>query len=170
MLFSFHCGKLRVISRYTEYLLSTSAPPFPLHRFPSVKDLCFAVIREFKPAGLRSDGQGLSAGAQPRQVEAQYQDEFYRACYALLDNNLYLSSEWTGRATGGRVDFHVRSVWWAIECLREGDRLEEHIARFQVGGRYYKWIQSGEIQDYILLDFRKSRPRKSRGMVLSLVS
>ena len=76
------------------------------------------------------------------------------------------SSEWAGLTTGGRVDFLVTSMGWAIECIREGDRLEEHIASFQEGGRYYQWIQSKKIQDYIMLDFRKSRGM----MVLPLLS
>jgi len=63
------------------------------------------------------------------------------------------------------VDFQVKSVKWAIECVREGDKLEEHIAKFEAGGRYYKWIISGEIQEYILLDFRKSKPKKARDNV-----
>jgi hypothetical protein len=66
------------------------------------------VIREFKPGGLKSDGQGLGPGALPRPLEAQYQDEFYRACYTLL-GNIYLSSEWSGKEKTGRVDFLVKS-------------------------------------------------------------
>jgi hypothetical protein len=73
------------------FFRSTEAPPFPLDRFPSVKDLCFATIRKFRPIGLKSDRQDLSAGAQLRPVETQYQDEFYRAYYTLL-NHIYLSS------------------------------------------------------------------------------
>src|SRR5438876_11845424 len=83
------------------------------------------------------------------------QDEFYRACYVLL-GNIYLSSEWSGKEKSSRVDFLVKSQRWAIECVGDGNKLEEHISRFEVGGRYRRWIDSGEIQEYILLDFRKS--------------
>lgn len=124
------------------------------------------MIREFKSDGLKSDGQRLGPGALPRPVEAQYQDEFYRACYALL-GHIYLSSEWSGEEKSGRVDFLVKSQKWAIECVRDGDRLEEHISRFQVGGRYHGWINSGDIKEYILLDFRKSKPQKRRGTAQS---
>jgi hypothetical protein len=102
-------------------------------------------------------------------MEAQYQDEFYRACYVLL-GNIHLSSEWSGEEKSGRVDFLVKSQKWAIECVRDGDKLEEHISRFQGGGRYRRWIDSGGIEEYILLDFRKSQPRKIRGMTLSILS
>jgi hypothetical protein len=53
--------------------------------------------------------------------------------------------------------------------VREGDRLEEHIARFRPGGIYYKWIISGEIQEYVTIDFRTSKPRKVRGIVMSFL-
>ena len=142
------------------------ALPFPSYKFPSVKELCFAVIREFKSTRLKSNGKRLGSGALPRPVEAQYQDEFYRACYVLL-GNIYLSSEWSGEEKSSRVDFLVKSQKWAIECVGDGDRLEEYISRFQVGGRYRGWIDSGDIKQYILLDFRKSQPRKRRGTAQS---
>ena len=127
------------------------------------------MIRRFKPSGLKPDGEEMGPGTQPRTVEAQYQDEFYRACYVLL-GNIYLSSEWSGKEKSGRVDFLVKSQKWAIECVRDGDKLEENISRFQGGGRYRRWIDSGEVEEYILLDFRKSQPRKIRGMTLSILS
>ena len=148
-----------------EFRLRTEAPPFPT-RFESVKDLCFEVVRNLSPAGLRSPRRQLGAGAQLRPLEAQYQDEFYRACSTVL-GDMYLTSEWTGKTTGGRVDFQITSKGWAIECLRDGDKLEEHIAGFQERGKYYKWITSGEIKDYIILDFRRSRPETVRGNVIS---
>jgi hypothetical protein len=72
-----------IFLRCLECLLSTWAPPFPLYKFLSIKELCFAIICEFKSSGLKPDRQRLGPGALPRPVEAQYQDEFYRACYAL---------------------------------------------------------------------------------------
>jgi hypothetical protein len=148
--------------------LSNSVPPFPASEFPSVKDLCFAAIRKFTSTGLKPDRQRLGPGAQPRPLEAQYQDEFYRACYDLL-GTVYLSSEWTGKETTGRVDFRVKEMGWVIECGREGQKLKEHIARFAEGGRYAKWIQSGEVRDHILLDFRTSMPCETRGMMKYLL-
>jgi hypothetical protein len=100
-----------------------------------------------------------------RPGEAQYQDAFYRACFILL-GNVYLTSEWAGKSLGGEVDFQLKCKRWAIECVRDGKELEEHIAMFQPGGRYNKCIISGEIQEYVILDFRKSKPRKPRGTAM----
>jgi hypothetical protein len=95
-------------SRCLESLLASWASPFPLHRFPPAKDLCFAVIREFKSRGLKLDEQRLGPGALSRPLEANYKDEFYRACYTLL-GDIYLLSEWSGKEKTGRVDFIVKS-------------------------------------------------------------
>jgi len=144
------------------------AAPFPEDRFSSIKDLCSAVVREFSPVAIRSRRE-FAAGALERPVEAQFQDEFYRACYTLL-GDIYLTSEWSGKGLGGSVDFQIKSQKWAIECVREGDRLEQHIERFLEGGRYYKWIESREIEDYVILDFRTSTPRKVRDNIPFLYS
>jgi hypothetical protein len=117
-------------------------------------------VRKFSCVSLRSVERGIGAGAINRPLEAQYQDEFYRAC---SEFNVYLTSEWSG-------SFHIKDVKWVIECVRDGDKIDEHIERFQKGGRYYKWIMSGEIEDYIILDFRTSKPRKARSMIISFRS
>ena len=117
-------------------------------------------MREFSRVSLSSVERGIGPGAINRPLEAQYQDEFYRACYSEL--GVYLTSEWSGSSLVGRVDFHIKDVKWVIECVRDGDKIDEHIERFQQGGRYFKWITSGEIKDYIILDFRTSKPRKAR--------
>jgi hypothetical protein len=155
-----------VILRYMEYLLGPMAPAFPLDKHPSLRELCFSAIARFSRISLASSGQGFGPAALPRPLEAQYQNELYRACYAELGGYVYLTSEWTGTALSGRVDFQIKSVKWAIECVREGKNLEEHIARFQPpGGKYYKGVTSGEIRKYILLDFRTSMPKKARSML-----
>jgi hypothetical protein len=103
-------------------------------------------------------------------MEAQYQKEFYRVCHSRL--NVYLTSEWSESPLVGRLNFRIEDMKWVIECVGDGDRdedkIDEHIKRFQQGGRYYECIMSGEIEDYIILDFRTSKPRKARGMVISL--
>jgi len=152
----------RIHRRYCELMLRNNAPSFPLNRFPSVKDLAFDVIRRFSRVSLVSAQRGLGAGLVAPPVEAQYQDEFYRACWEVL-GNIYITSEWSGQSSAGRVDFQIKSVGWAIECLRDGNGLNEHIKRFlSPDGKYYRWVKSGEVQDYILLDFRQSMPQKVR--------
>lgn len=68
---------------------------------------------------------------------------------------MYLSSEWSPAGLNGRADFQVASMKWSIECLREGDRLQEQVARFELGGRF-EWITKGYINEYDLVHFRIS--------------
>ncbi|KAK2784931.1 hypothetical protein FQN53_008117 [Emmonsiellopsis sp. PD_33] len=147
--------------RYMEHILATDAPPFPTSRFSSLIDLCSATVRNIKPAALRTE-EWANPLLGSRPLEAVYQDEFYRSCCNLLGNQLYLSSEWSGTKQGGRVDFRVRGMPWAIEVLRDGCNIEEHLARFKPGGNYYPWLENEEIQDYVVLDFRSSQPQKIR--------
>jgi hypothetical protein len=157
-----------LLLRYCENILRNDAPPFPLNQFASVKDLAFAVIRRFSCVSLVSAQRGLGAGLVAPPVEAQYQDEFYRACWEVL-GNVYITSEWSGQSSAGRVDFQIKSVGW--ECLSDGNGLNEHIKIFQPpDGKYYRWVKSGEVQEYILLDFRQSKPQKARGTICLIYS
>ena len=145
-------------------MLSTEAPSFP-EGFGNVEQLVLESIKLFSPAALNCSERKLASGADLRPVEAMYQDEMYRSCYSLL-GYIYLSSEWSGKPKRGQVDFLVRQKKWGIECVRDGRNLQEHIDRFQKGGRYYPWIRSGQMPSYILVDFRRSRPKKLQSMLL----
>ncbi|KAE9392758.1 hypothetical protein BT96DRAFT_979250 [Gymnopus androsaceus JB14] len=74
-------------------------------------------------------------------------------------HGLWLSPEFgtevsTSSKNGGRIDFFVGgSKGWGIELLREGDRMPEHVLRFERGGPYFPWIQNGLITHHVVLDF-----------------
>lgn len=151
--------------RYIENLLSLKSSPFPTHLFPELEVFCIATIKSFSRSSLVSNKEKLGTGALKRPLETQYQDEMYRASYELLGKQIYLSSEWTPAGLDGRVDFQVTSMKWAIECLREGDRLKEHLDKFEKeDGHYYHWIKNGHIEKYILVDFRTTEPPRLKCM------
>ncbi len=68
-------------------------------------------------------------------MEAQWQDEFYRAAVSLLPNDATISPEY-GREAGaeGQVDFYIAKYDWLIEILREGIAMSSHERRFEYGG------------------------------------
>jgi hypothetical protein len=68
-------------------------------------------------------------------------------------------------SSSGEVDFYIKPTKWAIECLRDGSNIKGHTDRFLTGGIYYPCIASGEIKECIILDFRKSKPTKTRDKV-----
>jgi hypothetical protein len=107
---------LKLQLSWAECLLRRFAPDFPAHRFPTIESLSFAAISAFDARILAQQSHGLGVGAQQRTVEAQYQDEFYRACTEVLGRT-YLRSEWSDQSMGskGRVDFYIPDVRWAIE-------------------------------------------------------
>lgn len=111
--------------------------------FPSVGALCMSAVRQFSRVALNNGEGTLGSSAVQRPLEAVY-DELYRACFLLL-KNVYISSEWGEEGKNGWVEFLVLQMTWAIECVRNGSRLDEHISRFQKGGRYYQWIESEAI-------------------------
>ena len=47
---------------------------------------------------------------------------------------------------------------WLIELLREGNRAEEHVNRFEPNGRY----GSVRAEDIAIIDFRRSGVRKRK--------
>ena len=99
----------------------------------------------------------LSTAAQPRPVEAQYQDEFYRSFCKLAGRGVPISTEWA-RTNSGRVDFFIPEKKWAVELLREYDRVDDHIRRFQKGGQYFQWLEKKDVDDWIVINCATSVP------------
>ncbi|KAJ8596641.1 hypothetical protein M405DRAFT_928653 [Rhizopogon salebrosus TDB-379] len=116
---------------------------------------CIEVIRQFSSNNLVSQRKVGPTGA-PRPPEAQYQDEFYRCTHLISQGATTIFSEY---ALGeGRVDFYIPQKRWAVELLRDGQKLVEHCGRFLTSGRYG---QSHDIDDYIVLDCRTTTPQRS---------
>lgn len=132
---------------------------FPTEQFGnSVATFCFKAIKKFSAKCLSNSSYDLASGGTIRPLEAVYQDELYRSCYQLLGSKSYLISEWSPNAKG-RIDFYVSGgANWGIECVRDGDRLDEHIARFQPRGLYHGW----GLTQHVVLDFRTSVPTSFR--------
>jgi hypothetical protein len=63
---------------------------------------------------------------------------------------------------GGTIDFLIAEKNWGLELLRDRDRLVEHMKRFELGGQYFSMVESGEIEQYVVLDFTVKRPMKAR--------
>lgn len=153
-----------IFSRFAEIILQSDLAEFPLAQYPTLRELALSSLQNFSRRGLRSAGRGLTTGATQVPLESQYQDELYRALWVTLGQRLFVTSEWASHSRGGRVDFLLREVKWGIECVREGDRVDEHTRRFLKGGRYYEWIEKGYIEDYLVIDFRKTKPMHPKGI------
>jgi hypothetical protein len=119
------------------------------------------VIRRFKASRLRSPYTvGPAFAERPR--EATYQDEFYRALFDVTKGATVISPEFSSGHSRGRIDFFIPSAKWGVEILREGITLAAHNARFDIAGAYGQWLAGGDMEDYIVLDFRTTFPRTSQ--------
>ena len=115
-----------------------------------------AVIRKFIPLNLSARRTfGATIQSTP---EAQFQDEFYRACISHTNNCVLSFPEFGNKR--GRIDFLIPMKKWGIELLRNGDRLNAHATRFTTG-EYGQWISDHKINDYAIVDFRTTLPRSN---------
>jgi hypothetical protein len=124
---------------------------------------------QFRPRQLSDPPRSLAGNTLP--LEDQYQKEFYRCLFTILDGHVITSPEFVFKAgtKGGTIDFLVARKKWGLELLRDRDRLVEDMKRFEPSGQYFSMIQSGGMEQYIVLDFTVARPTKPRpGNVYSL--
>ncbi|KIL58917.1 hypothetical protein M378DRAFT_15182 [Amanita muscaria Koide BX008] len=164
--------------RTTNEAITRYAFPSPLHtmglswrleptndmpHFSSLFDLAIAAISEFKPSQLHIPLHRDSPRSTDKPSKPQYQDEFYRSVFSFTFGNVCLSAEFTSARearVAGCIDFFIPAVKWGIELTRDGNQLNEHSSRFTNSGAYEAWLNSGDMNDYILLDCCTSIPSK----------
>jgi hypothetical protein len=140
---------------YTGWLLLRSEGSI---KDPDLQTFVIQVIQRFSPQNLQTRGD-LSTTPQ-RIPEAQFQEEFYRACCVYTGGCVITFPECG--TPKGRIDFFIRSKKWGVELLRDGVRLHEHYSRF-TAGEYRTWVQDGNMTDYVMIDFRSKKPNKASG-------
>ena len=150
--------------RYVEYSIGITSKPLPA-RFDLLSKIMQRDFQWILYLNLRhsSKGKKVSTASQPRSVEAQYQDDFYRGFIHVAGRGVPISSEWS-RTKDGRVDFYIPEKKWAIELLRDHDKVDEHISRFKEGGKYHPWLKKNMVKNWIIIDCATSLP--TNGMFL----
>ncbi|KAJ7657977.1 hypothetical protein B0H17DRAFT_353274 [Mycena rosella] len=129
------------------------------------------VVERFSVAALsRQDiyvpGSGPGSGVT-NLGEAHWQNEFYRAALTIFPGVVMWPEYDSNRP--GRIDFFVPARKWGIELLRDEHDIKEHNDRFSPGGRYHMWLQSAQIVDWIVVDFRTTNIEKSQPLMPNLV-
>jgi len=119
----------------------------------TLRDFVVAICHKMSPVNFHA--RNVGAAHIQRTPEAQYGDEFYRACMDHTEGSIIILSEWGNQE--GRIDFYLPSRRWGIEILRDGKEIQNH--NNFIYGAYSKWIVSGKMEDYILLDFCHNIPR-----------
>jgi hypothetical protein len=114
------------------------------------------VLKRFSPTSLQTC---LSHGCKNTLLEYVWQKEFYRCAFSLLPSSRYSLSPEIGYAfdINGRIDFYINNdLKWAVELVKDSDKLISHLERFK-SGSYYNMID--KISEWIILDFRKTIPK-----------
>lgn len=138
---------------YVEWKLWATTPSTPFD-ITDILEFVVAVIRKFSHR-LLSTERRIGPGFVQRPPEAQFQDEFYRCCHSYSKGSVVTFPEF-GTKTG-RVDFYIPTKNWGVELLRDGDRLEQHSARFLPTGKYGATLC---LSEYIILDCRVNNPKQ----------
>ena len=152
---------LLIISRYCHTLFLKITPDNEIN-YGTPLQLAVEAIMQFQPRQLSDVPRSLVGNSLP--LEDQYQKEFYRCLFPILDGHVVMSPEFVIKTgtKGGTIDFLVAQKKWGLELLRDRDRLVEHMKRFEPGGQYFSMIQSGNMEQYIVLDFTVAQPVKPR--------
>ena len=150
MLFTLCCLLIKFGSRYCACLFQKRAPDHEIRHYTPL-NLAVDAIMRFRPRQL-SDPPRSFAG---NPLEDQYQKEFYRCLFNMLDGHVLTSPEFVVKTgtNGGTIDFFVAQMKWGLEVLRGRDHLVKHMERFETGGQYFNMIENGEMEKYIVLDF-----------------
>lgn len=147
---------------HATYVAWKLIPPVAQCSFSTVKQMTFAVIKNFRPAQLSSPSRiGVATTDQP--LEARYQHEFYRGLFVATGGGVLTSPELFSvpqAHRSGCIDMFIPGKKWGIELSQEGSKLGEHDSRYGLQGAYGAWLTSNDIVEYILLDCRTTMPQK----------
>jgi len=140
-------------AHYVDWLLRAREDPIKDH---DLHTFVIKVLEHFRRTNLKTREDLKSSGSPPQSIpEAEFQQEFYRACCDYTKGTVTTLPECG--TPKGRIDFFIRSQRWGIEFLRDGNRRAAHNARF-AGGKHGKWIEKEKMDDYIMIDFRSKVP------------
>jgi hypothetical protein len=157
--FTLCCLLIKFGSRYCACLFRERAPDHEIRYYTPLRLAVDAIMR-FRPRQLSDPPRSLAGNTFP--LEDQYQKEFYRCLFTILDGHVVTSPEFVVKngTKGGTIDFLIGRKKWGLELLRDRDRLVEHMKRFEPGGQYFSMIRSREMEQYIVLDFTVKQPTK----------
>jgi len=123
---------------------------------PEMRDVVRLLVRSMDPKQL---GFGLSLGTDGKPLEYLYENEMYRGALRMIPSQYGVQCQ-VGKTfrSRGMVDLFINDKFrFAIELLREGDRMKEHRDRFQPRGQYGFLVQKGIFKQWAVIDFRDAK-------------
>jgi hypothetical protein len=124
----------------------------------SLSTCVFNALKKLHTWSLKATWSTNAAGS--RVCETQWQHLFHHALMSCVPEDWVISADF-GHSIGsaGKLDFYISSlkVGWGVELLVDGNNRMEHVRRFKQGGRYAQFVDDGYVEDWIVIDFRRSR-------------
>eukprot|EP00243_Klebsormidium_subtile_P007511 TRINITY_DN334_c0_g1_i1.p1 TRINITY_DN334_c0_g1~~TRINITY_DN334_c0_g1_i1.p1 ORF type:complete len:631 (-),score=111.49 TRINITY_DN334_c0_g1_i1:315-2072(-) len=111
------------------------------------------VVERMDPSQLKLAASRNTLEGPP--YERLYQNLFFLSAMSYLPHNAILSPD-VGYLYGaqGYLDFQLGyPFWWGFELLREGDKRQEHLNRFDGQGKYAQLLTSGVVKEWAVIDF-----------------
>jgi len=130
----------------------------------TIDDMIVECVKLFSSSRLKA-----SCNEDRFPKEAAFQQLFNETISSLLPSNNTITPEFDtkalldGKEVTGELDFYINGdLQWALELLRNGDRLQEHMRRFDFESGKYRQI---ELKAYLVVDCRgPKRPKWSRNV------
>jgi hypothetical protein len=148
-------------SWYYHSLLFPSRPHPAADDPKSLDDLVLRAVSELSAQLLKT---ACDKGNFP--LEASFQHLFYGALCSVLKTNVTVLPELNtyrylpGGKEGGFLDFYINGEKkWAMEFLRLGDRMKQHVERFHPKRGKYRGVQPKE---YLVIDCRGPKEGKHK--------
>jgi hypothetical protein len=119
----------------------------PLEEGATTRDLIFAALRRMDKSTLKGT---YSLATKGGVLERQWQMEFYRAMFTCVGNSIISTDVGKVFNTTGLLDFYINGTrQLAVELVRDGNKIQEHIERFSDPNKYEKIIR----KDWVVIHF-----------------
>eukprot|EP00300_Choanocystis_sp_HF-7_P020236 c20545_g1_i1.p1 GENE.c20545_g1_i1~~c20545_g1_i1.p1 ORF type:complete len:729 (+),score=150.86 c20545_g1_i1:48-2189(+) len=134
--------------RFQACLFPQRASNFPPNT--TIDDLILRVVQLLPPDLLAQGCENAEKGPK----ETTYQHLFHLGlAQSTMSNQEIVADMPNSLAKRGSASFFLNSnlLCWAFELVRNSDHLEEHLARFEPGGRHaLEWVKDYRVVDFVV--------------------
>ena len=142
--------RLELVKFETKITSPSSSIGFPLDLSEkTILEILLAILKEFEIASYK---EYYSKGTDGLMKEAMWQHHFFHACWKVFPRMIHPE---VGACFGtrGSMDFYLDSTMQlGFEILREGNKIQQHIARFSE--ELSPGYQPISMKDHLVVDFQ----------------
>ena len=115
-------------SRYCGCIFQQKTPDEEI-KYNTPLGLAVNAIMQFRPSRLSEPPRSLAGSCSTSPPEDQYQKEFYRCLFTILDGHVVVSPDFVIKpgTKGGTIDFLVARKKWVLKLLKEREHLSSSL-------------------------------------------